>query len=486
MHGFYRLWKKYSLLTWLSLLLVAGFVATSLASYLVSRDIVRHTLVDHSLPLTGDTIYSEIQKDVLRPTFISSLMANDTFVRDWILAGENDITQISRYLNEVKLKYGTITSFLVSNNTYNYYYADGLLKQVREDEERDIWFFRVRDMSEPYEMNVDRDLSNRDTITIFINYRILDYDGRFIGATGVGLTVDTLSRIIDQVQRRFQRTIYFVDDDGEILVSGQGEHARNGSIHEYPGLAGIASQIINHDHEPTQLTYERGDQTIIVSSRYIPELKWHLVVEQAEASEIRPLQRVFAANMAVSAAITLLVLLIILFTVNRFQRRLENVAATDSLTGLLNRQAFQFVFDQAAHEQIRSRKPLTALLLDIDYFKRINDLMGHGVGDQVLRGVAVRLQQELRDNDVISRWGGEEFFVLLKDCSLHQGVALAEKLRHQLSSHLLLPQYPQLVVTLSVGVAEFIPGETLTQFFDRADQALYRAKARGRDCVEKA
>ena len=102
---------KYRLLILLTL--VAGFVATSLASYLASRNAIEHGIADQTLPLTGDNIYSEIQKDMLRPVFISSLMAHDTFVRDWILAGEANPAQIVRYLAEVKKKYGAITSFLV-------------------------------------------------------------------------------------------------------------------------------------------------------------------------------------------------------------------------------------------------------------------------------------------------------------------------------------------------------------------------------------
>ena len=98
-------WKKYSLLVWLGAILIMGFLATSLASYWVSRDQIRHSIIDQGLPLTGDNIYSEIQRDVLRPTFISSLMASDTFVRDWILSGEQDASQITRYLNEVKQEY---------------------------------------------------------------------------------------------------------------------------------------------------------------------------------------------------------------------------------------------------------------------------------------------------------------------------------------------------------------------------------------------
>jgi diguanylate cyclase (GGDEF)-like protein len=479
-------WRRYRLLLWLGLLLVAGFFATSLASYMVSRDLVRQTLVDQSLPLTGDTIYSEIQRDVLRPTFISSLMANDTFVRDWILSGEQDVSQIARYLKEVKEKYGTISSFLVSNRTGNYYHAEGLLKKVREDETRDIWFYRVRDMEEDYEMNVDPDLANKDTITIFINYRIYDYQGNFIGATGVGLTLDTLSRIISSMQERFGRRIFFVDDKGNILVSGQGAGAHFGSLHDWPGLAQIAPQILNHQSQPTQLLYQRDGQSVVVSSRYIPELKWHLIVEQDEAPEFLPLQRVFWLNLLVSAAITLLVMWVILYTVNRFRRRLEEMAATDSLTRLLNRQAFGFVFEQAVHESGRSHKPLSALLLDIDYFKQINDTYGHGVGDQVLRRMAVLFKSVLRENDIVCRWGGEEFFILLRDCSREDALVLAQKLRRILASQPLLPTHPQLQVTFSLGLVEHRGGETLAQLFDRADKALYQAKSAGRDRIEVA
>ena len=91
-----------------------GFVATSFASYWVSRDQLRHNITDQGLPLTGDNIYSEIQKDVMRPTFLASLMAYDTFVRDWLLSGEEDPDRIMRYLKEVKDKYGAVSSFLVS------------------------------------------------------------------------------------------------------------------------------------------------------------------------------------------------------------------------------------------------------------------------------------------------------------------------------------------------------------------------------------
>jgi len=112
--------KNNKLVLIISLLLITGFVATSLASYYASRASLRSQIQLNELPLTSENIYSEIQKDLLPPIFISSLMANDTFLREWVIQGENDIDKITRYLNAIQKKYNTITSFFVSEKTRNY------------------------------------------------------------------------------------------------------------------------------------------------------------------------------------------------------------------------------------------------------------------------------------------------------------------------------------------------------------------------------
>ena len=94
------------------------------------------------------------------------------------------------------------------------------LKQVRVDEPRDAWYFRVRDMADHYEINVDPDLANRDNLTFFINYKVYDYQERFIGAAGVGLTVDAVIKLIDKYQQRYQRSVYFVDTFGRLVLTG--------------------------------------------------------------------------------------------------------------------------------------------------------------------------------------------------------------------------------------------------------------------------
>ena len=106
-----------SLVLLLLFLLGSGFLTTSLLSYYASRDSIRDSIINTELPLTSDTVYSEIQKDLVRPILISSMMARDTFLRDWVLAGEQDTAQMTRYLREVQEHYGAFTSFFVSDKS---------------------------------------------------------------------------------------------------------------------------------------------------------------------------------------------------------------------------------------------------------------------------------------------------------------------------------------------------------------------------------
>ena len=141
------LFSQRSLVLTLIALLGAGFLATSLLSYYASRASIRDSIVNTELPLTSDTVYSEIQKDLVRPILISSMMSRDTFLRDWVVAGEQDSGQMTRYLNEVMTHYGAYTAFFVSNNTLTYYQAKGVLKKVSTTEPRDIWYFSPQQLA---------------------------------------------------------------------------------------------------------------------------------------------------------------------------------------------------------------------------------------------------------------------------------------------------------------------------------------------------
>lgn len=477
-----RLIDRRNLILLLGLLLSAGFFATTLFGYFVSRQAIRDAIIGQDLPLTASNIYSEIQKDLVRPVLVSSTMAHDTFLREWVLRGERNVDELARYLAEVRVRHKAFASFFVSDKSRNYYTAEGILKQVSPDEARDVWYYRVRDMQPDYEINVDPDLANRDALTIFINYRVFDFDNHYIGATGIGLTVDSVRRLIREYQARFQRTIYFADRTGKVVVWGDSGAAPD--LRARPGLSPKLEQILRERAGLYQFR-ERGDNHIL-NVNYLPELDWYLFVEQNEDVALAGIRRTLYINLAISLLVTLIVTGLCYVTLGAYQSRIETMASTDKLTGLLNRHAFGILIEKMMAAHRRAPMPISFLLADIDHFKRINDRYGHRIGDRVLVHIATLLRSTLREADFAVRWGGEEFLLVLSNCSLEEAGRVAEKLRAAVADALPCPDLPDLHVTVSFGVAGFVSGETPEQAIGRADGALYSVKQDGRNGVALA
>ncbi|MGZ7458883.1 sensor domain-containing diguanylate cyclase [Pseudomonas sp. Ma2-10] len=482
------LYSQRSLALTLIALLGAGFLATSFLSYYASRASIRDSIINTELPLTSDTVYSEIQKDLVRPILISSMMSRDTFMRDWVVNGEQDPEKMTRYLNEVMTHYGTYTAFFVSNTSLTYYHAKGVLKQVKATEPRDAWYFRVRDMADPYEINVDPDLANKDNLTFFINYKVYDYNNRFIGVAGVGLTVDAVIKLIDKYQQRYQRSVYFVDNFGRLVLTGaEGgpEGARIGrTLSELDSMKDLVSQL----PKPHVGSYEYSvqGQGHFLNVRFIPELNWYLFVDKREDGALSEIRQSLYLNLLICLIVTLIVLALLNRVIKRYQGKIQTQAILDSLTELPNRRGFDLLAAQAMHEAQREPKPLTALLLDLDHFKVLNDTYGHLAGDQVLIGFARDLESCLRHSDIVCRWGGEEFIVLLKDTDGETGLMIAEKIRQHVEQQRYAYNDQALQLTVSIGLTTLQTDDTLHTLLSRADHAMYRAKQAGRNrtCVE--
>ncbi|MBU1417197.1 MAG: sensor domain-containing diguanylate cyclase [Proteobacteria bacterium] len=482
MEGF--LTSKKQVMFFFTLIITLGFLATSFFSYSVSKNLLQKQITHSDLPLTSDNIYSEIQRDLLQPIFISSLMANDTFLRDWVLAGETETVQISRYLKEIKEKYNTFSSFFVSDKTRNYYHPQGILKQINEQEPRDVWYFRVRQLQDDYETNVDVDLANKDTLTIFINYKVFDYKNNFIGVAGVGLAINHVKELMQSYQERYHRRIYLVNPQGEITVKSANSRFPEKSVFEIPDSEVILKQILTKQELSTRHHYQRNRATVYLHSRYIPEFNWYLFVEETEGEAIAAVTNTFLFNIGISLAIAILVLFLTNWLVSGYQKRLELMATIDKLTGIHNRQAFEMFFHQHVKEQNRQYLPFTLLSIDIDHFKRVNDTHGHLVGDAVLQEVAEMIAKTIRKEDLFCRWGGEEFLLLLKKCTLEQGCRVADSICQTIRDHQFCQDKNSIDVTVSIGVTQHKQEEEERNLFDRVDKALYLAKARGRDRYE--
>ncbi|GAB6053812.1 sensor domain-containing diguanylate cyclase [Magnetospira thiophila] len=469
------------LITTIALILVAGFLLTNVISYQISKSSLRQALIDNELPLTSNNIYSEIQRDLLQPVFVASLMSTDTFVKDWLLKGEQEPGKIIHYLDDIRRKYGLFTSFLVSDKTRNYYHFSGISQVVSEQEPRDTWYFRVRDMTQPYELNVDINAQQNDAVTIFINHQVHGPDGQFLAATGVGLELNSVARVVERYREHFGRHIYFIDDTGHIALRSAEAVITEDNIHDAEGIAAIAEDILTTDHGFYE--YQRNGETMLLNTRHIPELGWRVVVEQQESEALKTLRRGLWTNTLVGLSVIVLTILIVTYTVNLFHSRLVVMATTDELTGIGNRQVFEQSLKSALSRHQRDNVPFSVLLFDVDHFKRVNDTLGHLEGDRVLQGIARVMRETVREADVLCRWGGEEMIVLAHNCTLETAAILAEKIR-QAMERATLTQLPDgLPITVSAGVAEAHGSDNMDSVIDRADAALYRAKQDGRNCI---
>lgn len=182
----------------------------------------------------------------------------------------------------------------------------------------------------------------------------------------------------------------------------------------------------------------------------------------------------------------LFALLTITLTANYFHLvlllRLYREATHDPLTGLLNRGALSRNIDQLS--RARPRPSMALLMIDLDHFKRINDVHGHSIGDLVLREFANQLRENLRHEDIIARYGGEEFVVVLLNTDKNSALTVAEKIRQQ-AEIIQIKSHDNAMVrfTVSIGVASFLPDDTLESSARRADERLYKAKQTTRNCV---
>lgn len=163
------------------------------------------------------------------------------------------------------------------------------------------------------------------------------------------------------------------------------------------------------------------------------------------------------------------------------KKSFEKLAKIDKLTGLINRFQFDVLFTHAVQNAKRYREPLSLVMFDIDYFKKINDRYGHDIGDTALKHVALTITQRLRSADIFARWGGEEFMILLPKSDYDDTMKLAEDLRSVIENE----SFETIGhITISFGVALMQPSDDECSLLKRADQALYAAKNKGRNCVE--
>jgi diguanylate cyclase (GGDEF)-like protein len=168
----------------------------------------------------------------------------------------------------------------------------------------------------------------------------------------------------------------------------------------------------------------------------------------------------------------------------KLYKEIETLAITDGLTGTSTRRYFIERFEEEIKRSSLHHSSLSLLMIDADHFKKVNDQHGHLAGDQVLTEIAKIIKENVREIDIVGRFGGEEFCVVLPDTDLEGSLVVAERIRKSAEKRLIKAYDSTLRVTLSIGLSLYpFDGKVAEELMDKADWALYRAKSQGRNCV---
>lgn len=395
--------------------------------------------------------------------FIQKLFRNDENLTD-----EQITEQIRKYLAEITVKFGYSTAFLMNERTMTYYAEKGFTKTVDPSNPDDDWYEPFKESGKAYELNVDNDQANNNRMTIYINTRMLDQSGNFIGVCGVGMPVRQVVLILQTMEIQSDISIKLVAPDGNVRVGRTGQIVMQRTEDELKEL------IKEYDYsEPYFYKLRDADGYTII--KYIPECQWFAVIDCA-AGRTTIFSTMLFKNLMVCLFILLAVLVVVNFVLGRFAQHTQKFveeALEDQLTGLKNRRAYQ-----AELEKINAKGNLdsvSVVSMDINGLKHTNDSFGHTAGDDLLRGASAIMKNIFVNKGwKVFRTGGDEF-IALTDQVADEGSQIIQEFKDELAKF----KHSQIKeLSVSIGVAQGSKNKvtTIEELVKVADKRMYADK----------
>tara|TARA_R110000737_G_scaffold78718_2_gene110444 strand:- start:24908 stop:26332 length:1425 start_codon:yes stop_codon:yes gene_type:complete len=415
-----------------------------------------------------------IVQQLMKPLHISETLVKAKELQDLMGAQSIDEDAVFASLKRLHREFG-MNFFIASEKNRRQYYSDGTTTELVEGDVS--WYFKYKDSAQ----NEIADIGKWEDTHFYIDLKVFDENQRFLGFFGVGKSLRSFLDIFARYKETYGYDFIFADQDRNITLSSDPKLVAANS--EFTNLTNLPwfKDLSEEEQQGSlnNLLVKINGYDFLIAELNIQPFDWTLYLMTPLESRQTEISRGF-----IFSIVTLLVLIFGLFLIiynllYYFKKDMQKTRQIDVLTELPNRASMSLMFDGFMYE----KSSVSLVLINLDNFKSINETHGRKAGDIVLRQIASMLQLELRKQDILGRWGGEEFLLLLPNTGPHEAVDVAETVRNRLANMTITTGSMSIQMTASFGVSFTAIPRTINEVIAAADDALFAAKREGRNVV---
>ena len=430
-------------------------------------------------------LFSLINSEIIRPLTVSQYMASDPFLLNYIEEEKIDKEVIFDYISSISNQFNTMSFIAIEKHLL---LIDSNNKTTSLSGKEAEWYHRLKVIDK----TEFADFGDAENPHLFFDVKMFNKQQDFLGFIGLAIDLDHFANKFAKFKKDYGFKLYFVDDNNDVTLSSEQimktmSHHRKDvvtNINELPWYQQYQSEYqSNKNNDNNQLFLNYSSSELIISQIPLKELNWRVFIIAPPITEQSVYWQLFIQNLIVFLVVSLALYYLFTLCINNFRSALVKDSETDFLTQLPNRNFIHWKYSQLNKDY----EHVSVVIADIDNFKILNDTYGHLFGDDVLKVIATKLGENLRSIDLVGRWGGEEFILILPDSSATQTQEIINRIRKNIaktpfsSSSTSKP----FSVTVSFGISDssLTTDTPLETILAKAEQALYTAKTNGRNQV---
>ena len=421
-------------------------------------------------------MFNLMTEEVIQPLHLALAISKGDFLLSLLDQEQLDKDAVIAQLQKLESEFGLVF-FVASEKARVQYLSSG--REIQLIPGKVYWYFEALAVDK----DVLADLGQVGDVHLYYDVKLYDEEEEFIGIVGVGKSLKVFLSRFDEFRQTYGYEFLFLNEKDDIILSSDSDLATVDEViphlDELPWYREIESSSLVGNSLNGIIVSHQGTQ-FLLSEFYIEQLDWRLILMIPLDARQTQLTQSFIINLTAVGAIFAGLLLFVFWSSSYLKKRVEQSIDTDALTGVGNRRYIYRCYSGIKHK----KHSICCIIVDVDHFKQVNDTHGHAMGDIVLKQVAKTLSENIRQQDVLARWGGEEFLILLPGADANTGKRVAEYARESIEKMQITHQDKSIAVTASFGVAASLPKQTINGLVEAADTQLYKAKSNGRNCVE--